>query len=100
MDGSLTHEAFNRQINSTFRLQLDEQTGIDLELIEVSEIKLHPQQEEFTIVFRGPLNAFLGQVTGSFTHVQMGEFQLFIVAVRQDANGFYYEAVFNRLREP
>ena len=99
MEASLTHEAFHRQINSNFRVQLDENTGVDLELVEVSEIKLYPQQEEFTIVFRGPLNAFLGQGMGNFTHEQMGEFELFIVAIRQDELGFYYEAVFNRLRE-
>ena len=29
----------------------------------------------------------------------MGEFELFIVPVMQDAEGFYYEAVFNRIRE-
>ena len=99
MGASFTHEAFHRQINRNFRVQLDENTGVDLELVEVSEIKLYPQQEEFTIVFRGPLNAFLGQGMGNFTHEQMGEFELFIVAIRQDELGFYYEAVFNRLRE-
>jgi hypothetical protein len=29
----------------------------------------------------------------------MGQFELFIVPVKQDAQGFYYEAVFNRIRE-
>jgi hypothetical protein len=29
----------------------------------------------------------------------MGHFELFIVPVRQDADGFYYEAIFNRIRE-
>jgi hypothetical protein len=99
MEASLTHEAFNQHANSIFRVQLDRDTGVDLELIEVSELKLHPQQEEFTIVFRGPLNAYLGQGSANLTHQQMGEFELFIVPIRQDEQGFYYEAVFNRLRE-
>lgn len=99
MEASLTHEAFSRQLNSKFQVHLDENTSVELELIEVSELKLHPRQEEFTIVFRGPLNAFLGQGAGNFRHEQMGEFELFIVPIRQDGQGFYYEAVFNRVRE-
>ena len=99
MEASLTHKGFSDQLNTKFQLRLDENTSVEMELIEVSELKLYPQQEEFTIVFRGPLNAFLGQGTGNFRHEQMGDFDLFIVPVRQDEQGFYYEAVFNRLRE-
>lgn len=99
MEASLTHEAFSQHANSRFQVRLDQDTGVDLELIDVSELKLYPQQEEFTILFRGPLNAFLGQGLANFTHDQMGEFELFIVPIRQDGQGFYYEAVFNRLRD-
>ena len=70
-----------------------------LELTDVSELKLYPRQEEFTLEFRGPSDMFLGQGIRNFTHEEMGEFELFIVPVRQDAQGFYYEAIFNRMRE-
>jgi hypothetical protein len=96
---SLTHEEFTQHANSKFQVQLDENTPVELELTDISEIKLHPQQEEFTIVFRGPLDRFLGQGARNFTHEKMGQFELFIVPIRQDAQGFYYEAVFNRLRQ-
>ena len=99
MGASLTHEAFSQQLNTKFQVHLDENTSVELELVEVSDIKLYPQQEEFTIVFRSAPNALLSQGMGNFSHEQMGEFELFVVPVRQDANGFYYEAVFNRLRE-
>jgi len=97
MDAALTHDEFARQVNTRFQAQTD--PGVELELIEVSELKLHPQQEEFTIVFRGPDNAFLEQGIRSLTHEQMGQFEIFLVPIRQDAHGFYYEAVFNRIRE-
>jgi hypothetical protein len=32
------------------------------------------------------------------SHDQIGEFELFIVPIKQDDRGFYYEAIFNRLR--
>lgn len=99
MEASLTHEAFTRQAGTKFKVQVDEYTGVELELAEVSEVKLYPRQEEFTIVFRGPSNAFLDQGVRLFTHDQIGEFELFIVPIRQDEQGFYYEAVFNRIRD-
>jgi len=99
MEASLTHEVFTQNVNTKFQVQIDESIGVQLELTEVSELKLYPAQEEFAIVFRGPLDKFLGQGLRSFTHDQMGQFELFIVPVRQDEQGFYYEAVFNRIRE-
>jgi hypothetical protein len=98
MEASLTHEEFSQHANTNFQVQVDENTNVPLELTDVSEIKLYPQQEEFTVVFRGPSDMFLGQGIRNFTHDQMGEFELFIVPIRQDAQGFYYEAIFNRMR--
>ncbi|HEX3249731.1 MAG TPA: hypothetical protein VHS05_09910 [Pyrinomonadaceae bacterium] len=99
MEASLTHEEFNRNANTKFRVQTGDTGPVELELIEVSELKMYPRQEEFTLTFRGPLNSFLDQCVHSFTHDQIGEFELFIVPIKQDADGFYYEAVFNRIRE-
>ncbi|HEU4834969.1 MAG TPA: hypothetical protein VFS90_11160 [Pyrinomonadaceae bacterium] len=62
-------------------------------------MKLYPQQEEFAVEFRGPLDTFLGQGVRNFAHDQMGQFELFIVPIKQNEQGFYYEAVFNRLRQ-
>lgn len=99
MEASLTHEAFTQHAGTKFQVQVDGNTGVELELAEVSEIKVYPRQEEFSLVFRGPSDAFLDQGVRSFTHDQMGQFELFIVPIRQDERGFYYEAVFNRIRE-
>ena len=99
MEPSLTHEEFTKVANMKFHVQADENTNVDLELVRISELKLYPQQEEFAVEFLGPSNMFLGQGPRNFSHEQMGEFELFIVPVRQDAQGFYYEAIFNRMRE-
>ena len=98
MEASLTYEAFSQNANTKFQVALDENAMVELELIEVSELKLHPKQEEFSLEFRGPLDVFLGQGLRNFEHDAMGKFELFIVPVEQDAQGVYYEAVFNRFR--
>jgi len=99
MESSLTHDEFSQHLNTQFDVQVDEANALQLKLAEVSPLKLYPQQEEFSIVFSGPLDSFLGQGVRTFSHEQMGDFELFIVPVRQDDKGFYYEAVFNRVRE-
>ena len=99
MEASLTHEEFSQQAGTQFQVQVDENTSVALELADVSELKQYPRQEEFTLLFRGPAEAFLEQGVRSFTHDRMGQFELFIVPVKQDAQGFYYEAVFNRVLE-
>ena len=99
MEASLTHEEFTKNANTKFQVQIDENTQVDLELTSISELKLYPQQEEFALEFRGPSNMFLGQGVRNFAHDQMGQFELFIVPIKQDAQGFYYEAVFNRLHQ-
>ena len=99
MEPSLTHEEFSQHANTKFRAEVDENTDVELDLIEVSELKVYPQQEEFVVLFRGPSESFLGQGLRNFKHDVMGQFELFIVPIRQDAQGFYYEAVFNRVRE-
>ena len=99
MEASLTHEAFAQHANTRFRIETDQGAPLELELIEVSELKSYPEQEEFAIVFRGPLNVFLGQGIRMLAHEHMGEFEIFLVPIRQDDDGFYYEAVFNRLRD-
>ena len=99
MEASLTHEEFSRNVNTKFQAQVDENTHVDLELVTISELKLYPQQEEFSLEFLGPSDMFLGQGVRHFSHDQMGQFELFIVPIRQDQQGFYYEAIFNNLRK-
>jgi hypothetical protein len=99
MEASLTHEEFVQQANGKFQVEFDENADVELELTDVSELKLYPQQEEFVLVFRGPGDMFLGQGPRYFKNDQMGRFEIFIVPIRQDAQGFYYEAVFNRIRQ-
>lgn len=97
MESSLQHAVFAAQLNTVFRVFVDDTNTIEAELVEVSEQKLSPRQERFAIVFRGPNDNFLGQGTRRFSHQQMGEFELFLVPISKDDQGTNYEAVFNRI---
>ena len=99
MDDLLTQEAFAQNVNTKFQVSADDKNKVELELAEVSELKQQKAHDQFSIVFRGPLNAFIGQGLRVFDHDKLGQFELFVVPIRQDGEGFYYEAVFNRFRE-
>jgi hypothetical protein len=99
MEASLTHDVFTQHINTKFHVKTNEDANVELELIQVSELTVRPRQEEFSLVFCGPSDTFLGQGVHSFRHDQMGQFDLFIVPIQQDELGFHYEAVFNRFLE-
>ena len=57
-------------------------------------------ERNFSIVFRGPLDPELAQGTYRFDHRALGRVHLFVVPMQADRSGRYYEAVFNRMREP
>ena len=95
MDNDLSHENLSNQLNTTFKVK-HEKGEIELELTEVSSRKLGERQEEFSITLRGPSDLALGQGTRRMEHALFGEFDLFIVPIRHEGDGFYYEAVFNR----
>jgi hypothetical protein len=92
---SAVASTFAEHLNSTFRLHHQPATT-ELELLEVSDGSAHGHVN-FTLLFRGPLQPLLPQQIYPVEHDRLGRFDLFIVPVKRDTQGLYYEAVFNRL---
>jgi hypothetical protein len=86
---------FSECLNTKFRLHQESSTT-ELELIEVTDGST-PKQVRFAVLFRGPQEPFLVQKIYNVEHDQLGAFDLFIVPIKRDEDGLYYEAVFNRL---
>ncbi len=99
MAETLTHEAFVKHLGHKFQVQVGPDEAIELELTQVSALELSPRQEQFAIILGGPNEVFLGQGIQRLVSEDMGQFDIFLVPIRQDDQGYYYEAVFNRLRE-
>jgi len=100
MAAPLDHETFSKYLNTKFRVTHGESLEVETELSRVNELQLSSDQERFAVVFRGPGQPFLRQGSYLFEHDKMGAFTLFIVPIRQDDTGMYYEACFNRMRKP
>lgn len=97
MTETLTRDAFNACIGSRFRLCPDQPGGFDLFLDEVSELKTDQGFESFSILFRSPESRLTPQSTYPLINDQLGLMDIFLVPVKQDESGAYYEAIFNRM---
>jgi len=101
MSAPLTEAEFSKHVNTKFRVASE--PPIELELVEVKGYlsKAHEQtgMERFSAFFNGPREPFLRQRVYELEHDQMGAFELFLVPIAEDKNGFRYEAVFNYFKE-
>jgi hypothetical protein len=94
-----TETEFTKNLNTNFRVVVEAPKPIDLKLVAVTPRPSGPTEEagmeRFSAVFSGPRDIFLPQQTYRVSHPEMGEFDLFLVAIGQEADGFRYEAVYN-----
>jgi hypothetical protein len=93
----ITHAAILPHCHSKFQVREGVPEAIELELIEVSPLKTSRRQEVFSLQFRGPPTIVLNQQIHRLEHAALGLLDIFLVPIGQDAQGVYYEAVFNRL---
>src|SRR5579862_543341 len=99
----LHFEAFAKLLKTTFRVWIDAQQAVELELSEITPPRMALtggtnglRYENFALMFRGPADRLLAQRIYLFESTQLGRFELFIVPVGRDANGAQYQATFNR----
>ena len=94
-----TEKGFAKNLNTSFRIQLDTPKPIDLILVAVNGRPSEPNEEagmeRFSAMFSGPPDFFLPQQIYRVAHPEMGEFEIFLVPIGREADGFRYEAVYN-----
>ncbi len=99
MPENQTEENFTRHLKTMFCVRLDAEHTLELELEEIqpfpSLVHARGDMERFSLYFRGPRDMLLPQRTYRIEHERMGEMDIFLVPIAQDANGFRYEAVFS-----
>lgn len=99
MSDMQTEAEFSKHVNTKFRIQVDIPQTIELTLVSVTPRRIEPHEqagmERFSAEFMGPREIFLPQQTYRVAHPEMGEFDIFLVALGQEPEGFRYEAVYN-----
>jgi hypothetical protein len=103
MPATLTEKEFSKYVNTKFRVELEGENSLDLELTEVKGyMSKHNEQtgmERFSIYFQGPAEPSLPQKLYPFQHAEMGSFEMFLVPIAKNDRGFSYESVFNYFRK-
>ena len=94
---TLTLDSFAQQLDTPFQVERAG-TTVTLMLVEAAEVRAARGWEAFSLIFRGPADAFFPQGSYSFRHDAFGDFELFFTPIGQDQFGFSYEAVFSRQR--
>ena len=90
----LTVESFEGRVGEAFRLTEDEGT-FDVTLVECEALGgTALNRVPFSLVFLGPREPVLPQRTYPLAHDELGELEIFLVPIAQDADGTRYEAVF------
>ena len=103
----LGFESFAGLLKTKFRVWVDAQDSLELELCEITPRRVSPTggarsqtYESFALEFLGPADRLLPQRIYCFESAAIGRFELFIVPVGRDPDGTRYQATFNRLVKP
>ena len=103
----LTFKVFAELLKTNFRVWVDGQDSLELELAEITTPRVSSigganklACENFALLFCGPGERILPQRIYLFESASLGRFELFIVPVSRDQNGTRYQATFNRLVKP
>lgn len=101
MSAPLTEKEFSKHVNTKFGVAVEPPVELDLTEVKGYLSREHEEtgMERFSLFFRGPGDRYLRQQIYPLEHEQMGAFELFLVPVSQDQDGYRYEAVFNYYKE-
>lgn len=90
-------EQFRERLNTPFAAAGAERP-FDMELVAVDGVRASGAAETFSLLFRAPAGVPPAQGSYHLEHESLPAMELFLVPVRRDAEGIYFEAVFNLLR--
>lgn len=94
-----TKDDLSAVVNSIFTMKLPDGSSTELFLLSLDEIVSNSVQETFALQFRAPSATPAAQGTYRLAHEKLGTMDLFLVPVKRDDAGLYFEAVFNHFLE-
>lgn len=71
-------------------------------MLEITEAEQSPgdrPDNAFSVLFKGPLDAFLEQSTHQLTIGDHGDHAVFMVPINEHSDGYVYEAVFTAFKD-
>ena len=87
---------FSAMLNQSFRAG-HSNGEFETELVEVKVVTANEEQENYSLLFRGPTDAPAKQGIYEMSAAGKKPFSIFLVPVSKDDSGLYFEAIFNNL---
>ena len=97
MNSAPSKATFEGKLHTKFAMRAGESEPIDLELIDVRGQAASVTHEGFSLMFRAPAEALARQGTFHLEHESGEAMDVFLVPVKKDDTGLFFEAVFNYL---
>ncbi|MEP6491706.1 MAG: hypothetical protein ABJF01_03455 [bacterium] len=98
MLNTLSVATFEPHVGQQFRMQLAAASHVEVTLVEASPLATdgdaRRQRAPFRLIFRGPASQVASQAIYSVEHDSLAPMSIFLVPIRADAAGVYYEAIF------
>jgi hypothetical protein len=95
--GQLKPEMMADHVGSEFEVLDDPANSFTVKFTEVVELSKTERNQAFSLFFHGPLDRFMQQGIHKLKHSGLGEFEVFLVPIAKDKDGFQYEAAFNHI---
>lgn len=92
-----TRAQFSDEVNSVFRARSSDESPIDLTLVRLDEFVINDIQENFALLFKTGAELNAEQGVFDLAHDRLGKMSIFLVPIKRDSEGLYFEAVFNNL---
>jgi hypothetical protein len=99
---TLTLETFSPHVGETFRIPLQGDQAVELELVDARTLvdsyagrpAPRPARAPFALMLKGPLTPILPQQIYPLEHATIGRHELFIVPIGPDQGRMRYEVIF------
>jgi hypothetical protein len=95
--GQLKPEIMAEHVGSEFEVLDDPANIFPVKFTEIVEHSKTEHNHAFSLFFHGPLDRLIQQGIHKLKHPGLGEFEIFLVPVARDKDGFQYEAAFNQI---
>jgi len=92
-----THSEFLTNSGSIFEVLVSDGSIREFYLQDVSDPKTSQYTVSFSLLFRAPADIAPEQGTYRMKHPELGIIELFLVPTKRDADGIYFESIFNNL---
>ena len=92
-----TQQEFTDAVDSRFDVSHADGASVEFTLVECKSLLSNEHQECYSLVFRGPADVPPDQSIYVLQNDKLGAVELFLVPIKKDDNGLYFEAVVNHL---